>query len=167
LESFLRSLEPNRNVLVPGCGQDYRSVEAFYRAGHRVTAIDFSPIAVDAVKKVLPPLANDIILGDFFSYNFKSTPFDLIYERTFICSLPPTLWRNYSARAAHLLRPGGMVAGFFFYGQECDPPPFPLTQETARKIFSDRFELETTEAVADSLAIFAGHEKWQQWRLRS
>jgi len=59
-----------------------------------------------------------------------------------------------------------MVAGFFFYGEEPDPPPFPLTERTAREIFSDHFELEATEPVTDSLSIFAGHEKWQEWRLR-
>ena len=167
LETFLRSFERGRNVLIPGCGQDYLTIEAFHRAGHRVTAIDFSPIAVEAMKKNLPALADHIVLGDFFAYDSKFPPFDLIYERTFLCSLPPTLWQNYSVRAAELLRPGGMVAGFFFYGEQSDPPPFPLTEETAAEIFSDRFELEVSEPVADSLAIFAGHEKWQQWRLRS
>jgi Thiopurine S-methyltransferase (TPMT) len=167
LETFLRSLEEAHNVLIPGCGQDYRSIEAFHRAGHHVTAIDFSPIAVDGVIKSLPGLADHIVLGDFFTYNFKAAPFDLIYERTFLCSLPPSLWKNYSVRAAKLLRPGGMVAGFFFYGQEPDPPPFPLTEQQASEIFGERFELEAIEPVTDSLSIFAGHERWQEWRLRS
>jgi cyclopropane fatty-acyl-phospholipid synthase-like methyltransferase len=166
LEIFLRSLKNGRNVLIPGCGQDYRSIEAFHGAGHQVTAIDFSPVAVGAVKKALPASAEHILLGDFFNYDFKAAPFDLIYERTFLCSLPPSLWKNYSARAAQLLRPGGVIAGFFFYGQESDPPPFPLTEEAANEIFRDHFELETTEAVTDSLSIFAGQEKWQQWQLR-
>jgi Thiopurine S-methyltransferase (TPMT) len=165
LQNFIRSLPCARNVLIPGCGQDYRSIDAFHRAGHQVTAIDFSSIAVDAVKKVLPALADHIVLGDFFTYKFKSAPFDLIYERTFLCSLPPSLWKNYSARAAQLLQPGGTLAGFFFYGEEPDPPPFPLTEAKASEVFGDRFELQTNEPVSDSLPIFAGDEKWQEWRL--
>src|SRR6266404_5764378 len=163
LQSFVRSLEPGRNVLIPGCGQDYRTIQTLHRAGHQVTAIDFSSIAVDAVKKAVPGLTDHIVFGDFFVHQFKSAPFDLIYERTFLCSLPPSLWKNYSARAAQLLRPRGMVAGFFFYGEESDPPPFPLTEGAANKIFSDHFELEATEPVTDSLSIFAGRERWQQW----
>lgn len=48
-----------------------------------------------------------------------------------------------------------MVAGVFFYGEEPDPPPFPLTEQQASKVFGDRFELKTTERVTDSLSIFA------------
>lgn len=109
---------------------------------------------------------DDIVLGDFFDYDFKRAPFDLIYERTFLCSLPPFHWKTYAARAAKLLRPGGLLAGFFFYGDESDPPPFPLTKQKAVEIFDEHFKLQTTEQTIDSLPIFAGHEKWQEWKRR-
>ena len=154
-------------MLIPGCGQDYRTIEAFSRTGHLVTAIDFSPIAIESTSNALPGNRNQIILGDFFTYDFKDAPFDLIYERTFLCSLPPSLWKNYAARVAQLLRPDGVLAGFFFYGENSDPPPYPLTEQKAAAVFGDQFELEKSEPVTDSLSIFAGKEKWQQWRLRS
>lgn len=167
LGTFIGTLPPERNVLIPGCGRDYRAIDAFRKAGHQVTAIDFSPVAVESTKKTLASLENKIILGDFFTHDFKAAPFDLIYERTFLCSLPPSLWKNYAARVARLLRPGGALAGFFFYGEEPAPPPYPLTEQKAAEIFADSFELKTSEPVADSLSIFAGNEKWQEWRLRS
>src|SRR5438270_7177439 len=167
LDGFIRSLPSGANVLIPGCGEDYRTIEAFARAGHRVTAIDFSPIAVERVKKSLPQLGDKIIFGDFFSYDFAAGIFDVIYERTFLCSLPPRLWTAYAARVAKLLRPRGALAGFFFYGEESDPPPYPLTESKAAEIFGDRFALLKTEPVTDSLSIFAGKEKWQEWQLRS
>jgi Thiopurine S-methyltransferase (TPMT) len=167
LDAFIRSLRSGSNILVPGCGEDYRTIEGFDRAGHRVTAIDFSPIAVEQTKKHLSHLGNKIILGDFFSYPFGAGAFDAVYERTFLCSLPPRLWKNYAARVAQLLRPEGVLAGFFFYGEESDPPPYPLTELKALEIFGGRFDLLKTEAVADSMPIFAGKEKWQEWRLRS
>ncbi|HLW34840.1 MAG TPA: methyltransferase domain-containing protein [Chthoniobacterales bacterium] len=165
LETFIPSLSPKSKVLIPGCGQDYRTIDAFSHAGHRVTAIDFSPIAVASARKALAGMADNIILGDFFSHDFESAPFDLIYERTFLCSLPPSLWNKYAARVAQLLRPDGKLAGFFFYGEESQPPPYPLTEQKAVEIFGGRFELYKSEPALDSLPIFAGKEKWQEWRL--
>ena len=167
LKTFMRSLDPERNVLIPGCGQDHRTIEAFQSAGHRVTAIDFSPVAVESMRTAFPGIGDKIILGDFFVHDFEATPFDLIYERTFLCSLPPSLWKNYATRAAQLLRPEGVLAGFFFYGEELDPPPYPLSKRKAAEIFKNRFELQKSEPVTDSLSIFAGKESWQEWRRRT
>jgi hypothetical protein len=155
-------------VLIPGCGEDYRTIEAFHRAGHEVTAIDFSPVAVESIKKALPKMSvsDAIILGNFFSYDFEAASFDLVYERTFLCSLPPSLWKGYASRITQLLRPQGTLAGFFFYGEEANPPPFPLTESKASEIFGRCFDLRKSEAQADSLSIFAGNEKWQEWQLR-
>jgi SAM-dependent methyltransferase len=166
LSKFIRSLRPGGKVLIPGCGQDYRTIDAFHGAGHRVTAIDFSPIAVDATKKALPAVADRIILGDFFTYNFEAVPFDLVYERTFLCSLPPRLWKEYAGRLAQLLCPRGIFAGFFLYGKESAPPPYPLSESKATEILAARFDLKKSEPVSDSLSIFAGQEKWQEWQKR-
>jgi hypothetical protein len=167
VETFIRTLPPQRRILVPGCGQDYRTIDAFVHSGHRVTGIDFSPIAAGLTTKALAGSAAAIVLGDFFSCDFNDEPFDVIYERTFLCSLPPQRWKDYAARIFQLLRPGGALAGFFFYGDESEPPPYALTEETANAVFGDRFELEISEPVTDSLSIFGGKEKWQEWRLRS
>lgn len=142
-------------------------MDAFDRAGHHVTAIDFSPIAIEQTRKALPGLRERIILGDFFHYDFGAERFDVVYERTFLCSLPPRLWETYAERVAQLLRPSATLAGFLFYGAESDPPPFPIGDSTAREIFGRRFALIKDEPVADSLPIFAGEEKWQEWQLRA
>jgi SAM-dependent methyltransferase len=112
LKSFLaRSSAPGR-VLIPGCGSGYE-VQAFHETGYDVTAIDFSPGAVDQAKRVLGVLAERVILGDFFTYNFEQGPFDLIYERTFLCSMPPSRWPDYANRMADLLSPEGGLIGIF------------------------------------------------------
>lgn len=165
LESFIRSLPAPRNVLVPGCGRDDQTIAAFSRSGHRVTAIDFSPVAVESTRKALPELGDKIVLGDFFSHDFKDAPFDLVYERTFLCSLPPSVWNDYATRVGQLLRPGGKLVGFFFYGQELEPPPYPLSEQKAHEIFDSRFKLQTSKPATDSLAIFGGNERWQEWQL--
>ena len=90
--------------------------------------------------------------------------FDVVYERTFLCALPPSLHEQYVARVAELLRPGGVLAGFFFYGQEDpDGPPFPLPPEKASALFTKKFRLRHSEKVTDSLPLFADREEWQEW----
>ena len=128
LKSFLeRSSAPGR-ILIPGCGSGYE-VQAFHAAGYDVAAIDFSPAALDQAKRVLGSLAPRVILGDFFTYDFGERRFDLIYGRTFLCSMTPSLWPDYVNRTADLLLPGGKLIGVFLYGDRSQSgPPFLLTE---------------------------------------
>ena len=163
LKSFLeRSSVPGR-ILIPGCGSGYE-VQVFHAAGYDVSAIDFSPAAVDQAKRVAGVLAERIILGDFFTYDFGERRFDLIYERTFLCSMSPSSWSEYVDRMADLLVPGGRLIGVFLYGQRSlSGPPFPLTDADA-KLFERHFQLVLSEAVTDSLPLFRDMERWQEWR---
>ena len=163
LKSFLaRSSVPMR-VLIPGCGSGYE-VQAFHAAGYDVTAIDFSPGAVDQAKRVLGVLAERVILGDFFTHDFGQCRFDLIYERTFLCSMAPSRWPEYVNRVADLLSPGGRLIGVFLYGpRSLSGPPFPLTDTDAEQLFERRFQLLRSEVVTDSLPLFRDMERWQEW----
>jgi SAM-dependent methyltransferase len=163
LKSFLqRSSNPGK-ILIPGCGSGYE-LQAFHAAGYDVSAIDFSPAAVDQARRVLGPLAERVILGDFFTHDFGQRRFDLIYERTFLCSMTPSRWPDYVNRMADLLLPGGKLIGVFLYGQlSSSGPPFPLTEPEAEQLFNKRFKLTQGEAMTDSLPLFRDMEKWQEW----
>lgn len=163
LKSFLeRSSIPGR-VLIPGCGSGYE-IQAFHAAGYDVSAIDFSPAAVEQAKRVLGVLAERVILGDFFTHDFGPDRFDIIYERTFLCSMTPSRWPEYVRRMAEILTPGGRVIGVFLYGQtRLSGPPFPLTEPEAEQLFKKRFELVRSEAMTDSLPLFRDMERWQEW----
>ena len=72
---------------------------------------------------------------------------------------------------AQLVAPGGGLAGFFFIAGSFDMekaergPPFPLHgQEELDALLAPHFERVEDEAVADSIAVFAGRERWQAWR---
>jgi len=164
LKSFLaRSPAPGR-VLIPGCGAGYE-IQAFHAAEFDVTAIDFSPAAFDQAKRVLGALANKFIVGDFFTYDFGPRRFDLIYERTFLCSMPPARWPDYANRMADLVTPGGRLIGVFLYGQPSSGgPPYPLTDEQAQELFQRNFQPVRSELMTDSLPLFRGMERWQEWR---
>jgi SAM-dependent methyltransferase len=163
LTSFLaRSSAPGR-VLIPGCGSGYE-IEVFHTAGYDVTGIDFSPAAVDQAKSVLGVLADRLIFGDFFTYDFGPRRFDLIYERTFLCSMPPSRWPDYAARMADLLSGGGRLIGVFLYAQQAAPgPPYPLTDDQSERFLQGRFRLARSELMTDSLPLFRGMERWQEW----
>jgi hypothetical protein len=62
-----------------------------------------------------------------------------------------------------LIRPGGKLIGFFLYGEESEPPPYPLTTTQAAALFAHDFNLTNDEVVTDSLPVFAGKERWQEW----
>jgi SAM-dependent methyltransferase len=163
LKSFLaRSSTPGR-VLIPGCGSGYE-VQAFHTAGYDVTAIGFSPAAVDQAKRVLGLLAEKVLFGDFFAHDFGPRCFDLIYERTFLCSMPPSRWPDHANRVADLLSAGGRLIGIFLYAEQSAPgPPYPLTEKQAERLFESRFRLVRSELVTDSLPLFRGMERWQEW----
>ena len=163
LAGYLRRTAKPGAALLPGCGSAYE-IKAFCDLGWTALAIDFSPAAVERARSFLGPLAATVRLADFFTDELGG-PFDLIYERTFLCSLPPARWPDYSRRMAQLLKPGGLLAGIFAYGEEPEPPPFPITAPAARELFGGAFRLIEDEPIPDedSLPLFAGMERWQVW----
>jgi Thiopurine S-methyltransferase (TPMT) len=166
LATFLRRTNGGSRILIPGAGADPEAIRAFHKAGHEIAAIDFCPVAVEQAKNALGTLADKITLSDFFDSDLGAKSFDIVYERTFLCSLPPGVWQDYASRIAELLRGGGRLIGFFFHGNESDPPPYPLSDKRALDLFDSQFELVRDEAVSDSLPMFAGTERWQEWRRR-
>ena len=164
LQAFLKTSNAG-SVLIPGCGLAYE-VRAFDQAGWEVMAIDFSSVAVNRARSELGELVNRVVQDDFFKHDFGSQRFDLIYERTFLCALPPDLWTAYVKRVRQLLRPSGKLAGIFLYGGQADPPPYPLTQTKASELLGKSFSLIKTQPVTDSMPLFAGNERWQEWTIK-
>jgi SAM-dependent methyltransferase len=165
LERFQTREAPGQRVLIPGCGSGYE-VRFFAEAGFDVVAIDFAPAAIERARQVLGPFAPLARLADFFSFDPEGA-FDLIYERAFLCALPRQLWPGYASRVAELLRPGGRLAGFFFFDHSKRGPPFGLEATELEALLGARFERVEDTAVADSIPIFAGKERWQVWRCRA
>ena len=165
LRDYVASGSP-RNVLVPGCGTGW-DVRFLADSGWNVVGIDFSAQAVDAARKVLGSHAQRVRRGDFFA-PIAGEPFELVYERAFLCALPRRMWSDWATRVASLLVPGGELAGYFFMGAGERGPPFPLRDAAELDALLDaRFERIADEAVPDSLEVFKGRERWQRWRRRT
>ena len=161
LEQFLRTEPRGQRVLLPGCGSSYE-VRAFAQAGFEVIAIDFAPAAVERARRILGPLAQLVRLEDFFKFD-PGGPFDLVYERAFLCALPRHTWPRYAPRVAELLRPGGRLVGFFFFDDQDRGPPFGLKSGELETLLEEHFDRAADSAVSDSIPIFAGKERWQVW----
>ena len=152
------------NTLIPGCGSAW---EAGHLAEHAwpVTALDFSPVAVDAAREILGNAPVDLVCADFFSF-IPRRPYQLIYERAFLCALPRKLWADWGKRVAELLPSGGLLAGYFFLCEQPKGPPFGILPDQLDELLATNFERIEDAAVNDSIAVFLGKERWQVWRRR-
>lgn len=158
---FLKSVKPPGRVLIPGCGSAYE-VKAFLEAGWDAWGIDFSEAAVKRAQGILGNHGDRILLGDFFTHEFDQ-PFDWVYERSFLCALPPRLRKAYACRISDLLVPEGRLVGFFLYGATFDGPPFPLQHVEEAKQLLCHFELIEDLDVKGSSSVSDGKERWEQW----
>jgi SAM-dependent methyltransferase len=162
LRRHLHDLPPGARVLVPGCGSAY---EVYHLAenGFDVLAIDFSAQAVARAQKQLGCFADRVRQADFFGFDLGGRPFDVMYERAFLCALPQRLWQRYAERSAQVLAPGGCIAGFFYFDDSPRGPPFGTSDPQLQALLSPWFERIEDEPVGDSLPVFQGKERWQVW----
>lgn len=162
LVEFLPRLRPGARVLIPGCGSAY---EAYLLAenGMDVLAIDFSPAAVAQARSQLACFPDIVREADFFEFD-HGAPFDLVYERAFLCALPLKMWASYAQRMAQIVAPGGLLAGFFFIADAPKGPPFGISDAHLIELLGGDFRRERDVAVTDSIPVFQGRERWQEWR---
>jgi len=165
LRAFARTLVAGTRALIPGCGSGHEVIY-MVESGLDVLAIDFSPQAVDLARQRVGSFADRVQLADFFAFDPGSPPFDVIYERAFLCALPRALWPRYGERMADLLRPEKRLAGFFYYGDNPRGPPFGTSPAELHGLLDAAFELIEDRPATDSLPVFEGGERWQVWRRR-
>jgi SAM-dependent methyltransferase len=151
------------SVLIPGCGAAYEA-KYLHECGWRVRAIDFSAAAVEAGRSILGEHAALVEQADFFELAADPPGFDVIYERAFLCALPPRSWPDYARHMAALIRPGGVLAGFFFLEPTTKGPPFGIAEPALHALLGGEFDLIDDRSVGDSIPIFEGRERWQVWR---
>lgn len=158
---FIGATKPGR-VLLPGCGSGYE-LAAFAEVGWDAVGVELSSEAISVARTKIGQRANAIICADFFTFP-TPIPFDVVYERAFLCAIPPAWWERYVARVRAALGSGGLFAGYFYYGLDEEPPPYPLTLQAADHLLGKGFRREVDRAVLDSVAVYADGERWQIWR---
>ena len=165
LREFVATRRPAGRILVPGCGSGH-DVRFLAEAGLEVTGVDFSRAALAAALPVAGPYAARLREADFFDPGLEG-PWAVIYERAFLCSLPRHRRVEWAAQVAGLLAPGGLLAGFFFFGEGERGPPFALHGlAELDALLGGAFEMLEDLPVTDSIPVFAGRERWQVWSRR-
>lgn len=162
LRDFVTQSARSASVLIPGCGNAYE-VAYLSEAGWDVTAIDFSATAVAAARAQLGQWAERVLEADFFTFMPHQAP-DIIYERAFLCALPPRMRAAIVAHWAALLPTGGLLAGFFYFDDTPKGPPFGIAPDALNALLIPYFERIDDQPVTDSIPAFEGKERWQVWR---
>lgn len=165
LQQFVQAADMPLPTLIPGCGTGHE-VAFLAEAGWPVCAIDFSPTAVAAAHAALGKWASLVLQADFFDFKPPLQPM-MIYERAFLCALPRATWPRIVARYAELLPVGGLLAGFFFFDDNLRGPPFGADPAALAALLAPAFVLIDDRPVTDSVAAFAGRERWQVWQRRN
>jgi hypothetical protein len=162
LRDFVAAAGKPLATLIPGCGSGYE-LAYLCDAGWDATAIDFSPAAVVRARAQVGLWGERVVEADFFAFQ-PAAQVELIYERAFLCAMPRSMWPRVAARWAELLPPGGLLAGFFFFGDAVKGPPFGVARAQLEALLAPHFECIADEAVEDSLPVFGGKERWMIWR---
>ena len=147
-----------RRALVPGCGRGY-DVLLLASLGYDAYGLDASTTAIDAAQQVQQTVQDDarytpldpqtgrgeakFLLQDFFKDDFLADThggdFDLVFDYTFLCALPPELRPSWSRRMSQLLAPTGhLICLEWPLGK--DPatggPPHGLTSDLYVRLFN-------------------------------
>jgi SAM-dependent methyltransferase len=122
-------LVQRKKALVPGCGRGY-DVLLLASYGYDAYGADVSQTAIDACNELDQNQAEDaarypikdgsigrgsrnFLLADFFNDDLLShtggSKFDVIYDYTFLCAIPPQLRPKWAAKMSSLLAPGGSL----------------------------------------------------------
>lgn len=134
-------LPATRNrMIIPGCG---RAPELLYfaEAGYDVTAADLSQTAIDWQAENLRHhgVEATLVSGDVFEHE-PSSPYDCVWEQTFLCAIPPRLRETYERSVHDWLKPGGILLALFMQKDERGGPPYGCSLEAMRELFpADRW----------------------------
>jgi SAM-dependent methyltransferase len=145
LIAFLKTNPVHGRVLVPGCGTGH-DVRALAATADEVVGLDLAPSAVAAAKKQPPVGGERYVLGDLFALPPSLCGvFDVVFEHTCFCAIPPERRADYVEAVAAALKPGGHLLAVFYLDPGLDPgesgPPFGVTRAELDALFGSRFTL--------------------------
>lgn len=148
------------SALVLGAGRGHDAI-FFAQQGFDVTAVDFAPSAIQALREQAQAqnLSLQLLERDIFGLVPEfAGQFDYAIEHTCFCAIDPSLRPAYIKLVADLLAPGGELLAVFFTHQRSGGPPFGTTTAEVHQLFEPHFEVMALEPVANSVPSRQGEE---------
>jgi methyl halide transferase len=148
-----KRFKPGR-MIVLGAGRGHDARE-FSRHGFEVTAIDFSPYAVEQMHTLADPKAPiKILQQDIFTLPQEMDgSFDYLLEYTCFCAIDPKRRAEYADLVNRLLKPTGIFIDLAFpLDHRPGGPPYAVTEAEILGLFLTRgFKLVSREKPDDSV----------------
>lgn len=133
-------ISPSR-VLVLGCGEGHDAA-FFAQAGHFVTAVDISPLALEKARKQYGHMENlKFVEADLFKLprDFDQS-FDLVFEHTCYCAINPAKRQDLVKTWNRVLVSGGHLMGVFFTFEKRQGPPYGGTEWELRQRLKSAYQ---------------------------
>lgn len=158
LKYFIDAVQDkNAAILIPGCGNAYEASYMAEKEFQNVTLLDISSWLVNQLQKKFEGSSVKVIHDDFFLHEDK---YDIIFEQTFFCAIPPIMRKDYVRHAHSLLNENGKIKGVLFnenFGFE-EHPPFKGSEVEYRKFFEPYFNILRMEPSTISIKPRMGNE---------
>eukprot|EP00741_Cyanophora_paradoxa_P019668 tig00021137_g18986.t1 len=170
---------PRGRALVPGCGSGYDAL-ALAREGYQALGVDISATAVSVANELADKEAGAdaastawrsrvrFVEASFFDLGESPRDkFDLVYDYTFLCALPPELRQKWAEKMASLVAPGGeLVTLIFPIGTHTTGPPYAMSLDLVAGLLTPLgFEATLLRRVTESHPMREGKEYIARWRL--
>ncbi|AGH96493.1 class I SAM-dependent methyltransferase [Pseudobdellovibrio exovorus] len=132
---------PKSRILVLGCGEGHDAA-LFAKAGHVVTAVDFSKEAIERGRQKYSDLEN----LSFYESNIFHLPtewnhsFDVVVEHTCFCAIPPEQRNELVRLYRRMLHEEGQLLAVFYTMEKRSGPPFGATEWEIRKRTQEHFQ---------------------------
>jgi SAM-dependent methyltransferase len=157
---------PLGQALVPGCGRGH-DARALAKAGCTVTGLDLAPSSVPLAKRLADDesLEIDYSVADFLS-DEPYQLFDLVFEHTLFCAIPPARRDDYVQALRRWLKPSGRyLAVNYMITDDNDEPPFSSTTDELDERFGESFEL-IRRWTPRSYESREGKELMNEWKMK-
>ncbi len=160
LARFVGTLKLLRSrILVLGCGLGHDAAW-FARAGHIVTAVDFSEDAIEKAKATYAGVPDLTFLkADALDFPVRfDQSFDIVFEHTLFCAIEPEKRSDLLKTWLRTLTDHGHLLAIFFASEKRKGPPFGGSEWELRSRLSKRFRTLYWQRLKDSKPARLGTE---------
>ncbi|HSL46513.1 MAG TPA: class I SAM-dependent methyltransferase [Anaerolineales bacterium] len=152
LIEFIETHEPGRAIDI-GCGTG-TNVITLFKAGWRVTGVDFAPHAIKLAKQKMRQagVQAELHVRDATKLQGISGPFDLAFDLGCFHGIPPDGQRKYLEQLDRILAAGGFWLLYTFLKPETDDARSGLAEANVEQISSQLTLLSRRDGIDDGRA---------------